>query len=85
MKPFWKWLMLFAYRRWASAMPRKPVGIPYNRDPDCPCDCYEPRPKKLGDFGDWGKCNSDGHYLCSGCAHFKDADREEMDLIELNI
>lgn len=85
MKHFWKWLMLFAYRRWAPAMTQKPTGIPYNRDPECPCDAYEPRPRKTGQFGDWGRCNGDGHYLCTGCAHHRDADREDMEAIGLYI
>jgi hypothetical protein len=63
---FWKWLMLFAYRRYAKSMKQKPVGIPGNRDPENICECYEPRKKKPGD---WDDCQSDGHYLCKECCH----------------
>jgi hypothetical protein len=72
---FWKWLTLYAYRRWSrldgparlnDGTTRKPVGVPGNRDPDHPCESYAPRPRQTGD---WHDCLSDGHYLCAGCAH----------------
>lgn len=46
------------------------VGIPYQRDPENPCDVYEPfkyRGKLI--FHD---CESDGHYLCRKCVHLKE-------------
>jgi hypothetical protein len=66
MRPFWRWLALFAYRRWARGEPRKPTGVPGNRDPDDPCPAYAPRPRKWNDFPD---CLGDGHHLCRGCCH----------------
>ena len=81
MRPFWKWLTLFAYARWSEGLPVKPVGVPGNRDPDYPCQAYNPRSPK---WNDWGKCEGDGHYLCHKCAHFIGAE-SESDLIQLNI
>lgn len=71
MRAAWRWLALFAYRRWARPESRKPVGIPGNRDPDQPCESYAPRPRGIGD---WRDCQGDGHYLCAGCAHFRPED-----------
>jgi len=65
-KPFWKWLARFAYRRWAEAKTVKPVGIPGNRDPDAPCPAFSPRTRE---WNDWGRCETDGHYLCGECCH----------------
>jgi hypothetical protein len=79
-KRFWKWLALFAYRRWAVPAEKKPTGIPLNRDPECPCPAFEPRPRH---YRDWGKCQGDGHYLCNECCHWIGAEQE--DLIALNI
>lgn len=44
-------------------------GIPYNRDPNAPCEAYEPflQPRKEY-FTD---CETDGHYLCKKCCHRK--------------
>lgn len=44
----------------------KPVGIPHQRDPDAPCEFYEPtrRTPNL-----WQDCETDGHYLCNKCFH----------------
>lgn len=64
MRSFWKWLAIFAYRRWARGEPRKPVGVPFNRDPENPCEHYEPRKRQLSD---WADCHTDGHYLCNEC------------------
>jgi hypothetical protein len=72
MRPFWRWLALFAYRRWARPGEPKPVGIPGNRDPDHPCPSYEPRPRRWNDFAD---CMTDGHYLCKECCH-RDEDHD---------
>jgi hypothetical protein len=67
-KTMWKFIALFAYRRWARRDPDtlKPTGVPGNRDPEQPCTAYSPRPYELGD---WNDCESDGHYLCRECAH----------------
>ena len=81
MKTFWKFVALFAYRRWAQGSPVKPTGVPGNRDPDYPCTAYEPRPAK---WNDWGRCESDGHYLCNGCAHFAHQ-TSDSELTELRI
>lgn len=66
MPAFWKAVALFAWRRWVKPGGKKPTGVPGNRDPDHPCDAYEPRKREMGD---WGDCLADGHYLCAGCAH----------------
>ena len=73
MKRLWKWVCLFAFRRWATPGEKKPIGIPYNRDPDHPCDGYEPRPYERGD---WNDRRTDNHYLCDGCCH-RQPDEEE--------
>lgn len=74
MKSFWRWLALFAYRRWAGPEQQKPVGVPGNRDPESPCESYAPRPAHMRD---WGGCAGDGHYLCGECAHFDTEAREQ--------
>lgn len=66
---FWSWLARTAYRRYmrnAKAHGTKPTGIPGNRDPEAPCTAFEPRARKQGD---WGDCETDGHYLCDECCH----------------
>ncbi len=65
---FWKWLCLFAFRRWAPKLKKLPTGIPRHRDPENTCTLYEPRQRELGDFQE---CQSDGHYLCKECCHLK--------------
>lgn len=79
---FWKWVTLFAYRRWSRGeVPgRKPVGVPGNRDPDHPCDMYAPRERLPGE---WADCMTDGHYLCGECAH-RDTARGPDDAIVRN-
>jgi hypothetical protein len=66
-RDFWKAVCLFAYRRWAKPGHKKPVGIPGNRDPDCPCTGFEPTPRHKGPA--WDDCQTDGHYLCDECCH----------------
>ncbi len=61
---------------------RKPVGLPLQRDPDAPCEFYEPiYPlfKKKKELGQWrfGDCQGDGHYLCKGCKHIEDKSEDE--------
>lgn len=75
-KLFWKWLTLFAYRRWSDTESnrRKPVGVPGNRDPENPCHLYSPR-KRI--WNEWNDCAGDGHYLCLKCCHFKPEEKEE--------
>ena len=68
MKKFWLLIARFAYRRAAEPISKAPTGLPFMRDPDAPCHCYEPRRKHVRDFGD---CESDGHYLCKECCHLK--------------
>ncbi len=68
LRSFWRRLALFAWRRWARAETHKPVGVPGNRDPESPCEAYSPRARKAGD---WGACETDGHYLCQKCCHRK--------------
>ena len=66
LQPFWKWIAIYAFRRWAQPNARKPDGIPFNRSPDSECTAYEPRKWQIQDFND---CNTDGHYLCRECCH----------------
>lgn len=66
MKRIWKSIALFAYRRWADGEPKKPLGVPGNRDPDAVCTSYAPR---KWEFNDWRDCQTDGHYLCKECCH----------------
>jgi hypothetical protein len=66
---FWKAILLFAYRRIAKPGRKKPVGIPGNRDPDFPCEAFEPIPR---DKYAWADCETDGHYLCAECCHKKE-------------
>ena len=55
-------------RRWWSA--RGGVGDRGIRDPEAPCNDFDPSPPQLGDFRD---CESDGHYLCKECKHYAGA------------
>lgn len=65
-RDFWKAVALFAYRRWVRPGDKMPVGIPGNRDPDTPCNSYEPVEWKTPM---WNNCQTDGHYLCKECCH----------------
>lgn len=73
---FWSWLARFAWRRAINRLPEaaKPVGLPYNRDPENPCEFYEPRPRRVNT---WADCQSDGHYLCATCCRLQ---RQEPDV-----
>lgn len=62
---FWKRVALFAWRRWVVGQ-REPTGVPGRRDPEYPCESYEPRTRLRSDRG---SCEGDGHYLCPGCCH----------------
>lgn len=44
----------------------KPVGIPWQRDPENPCEFFEPF-KKSPNM--WQDCETDGHYMCGRCYH----------------
>lgn len=71
---FWKWLALFAWRRWRTyqePMSRTPDGIPGIRDIDRKCEHFDPAEPLPGDFRD---CSGDGHYLCRQCSHYQDPD-----------
>lgn len=53
----------------------KVVGLPYNRDPEHPCEYYEPGPRGQYAFDD---CETDGHYLCKKCIHrVKEAGKDD--------
>ena len=78
----WKQVALFAYRRWASGSPVKPVGVPGNRDPEAPCTAFAPRPRH---WNDWGRCETDGHYLCAECCHKVNPADAESELVSLGI
>lgn len=66
------WLWRLALRL-LKPTKEKPVGIPYQRDPDSPCDFYEPSKRGQWTFGD---CETDGHYLCGNCCHRHEAAKE---------
>jgi hypothetical protein len=74
---FWLWLLRFSYRRINHDPCQMPTGIPGNRDPDMPCEAFAPR-SQIND--DWGDCETDGHYLCEGCAHCKNPKDDESAL-----
>lgn len=76
MVDFWAWLARLAWRRAVARLPEaeKPVGLPHNRDPQNPCDFYEPRPRTP--FA-WKDCESDGHYLCQQCCRLKAPEHDE--------
>jgi len=61
---FWLWLCRYTYARATKPARRPPVGLPLMRDPNFPCNVFEPGPR--GGF----RCFGDGHYLCHECAHF---------------
>ena len=62
---FWRWLCLFAFRRWKTEFRGNPVGVPGERDPRFPCQSYMPRPRATHDMP---HCRfPDGHYLCWTC------------------
>ena len=82
-KDFWKWLSLFAWRRWVDPSLTPPTGIPNMRDPDHPCPAYEPRARHA--MLDWGKCETDGHYLCDQCCHRAKTRSEDDEFISLQI
>lgn len=60
---------------------RSVFGQPGVRDPEGPCDAFDPAPDI-----DWiglrtsahaaGKCCGDGHYLCLGCREFNSVGAE---------
>lgn len=66
MKGFWKWICLFAWRKWVGGLKGPmPMGVPHVRDPENPCTWFEPFPNAEPD----GRCETDGHYLCCICVH----------------
>jgi len=42
-------------------------GAPYLRDPESPCDTFEPVSLSYEDK--FPRCETDGHYLCKECCH----------------
>lgn len=72
MKRLWLAIARFAYRRCAEPIATAPSGLPFMRDPESRCHCYEPREKRAIDFGG---CEGDGHYLCKECCHLEAAKR----------
>jgi hypothetical protein len=45
------------------------LGAPGLRDPDFPCEGYEPGESRAA-----ADCETDGHYLCAGCANRREVD-----------
>lgn len=69
MKKIYKRLALKFWALWVKAEgedQKKPVGVPFQRDPDNPCNMYRP----LKHQGYFSECEGDGHYLCKNCVHF---------------
>ena len=56
------------------------LGAPGVRDPDSPCESYDPSERKLGVFAD---CETDGHYLCEGCCHRREVADDDDDQGEI--
>ena len=54
------------------------TGIPGDRDPEAPCDSYDPR-RFTAIFEE---CIGDGHYLCKQCIHWVNHEREEINIRE---
>lgn len=54
-----------------GSLPVVGTGVIGNRDPENPCEDYNPLPRVLSERP--AECLSDGHYLCKGCKWF---DRE---------
>lgn len=53
------------------------MGVPYHRDPEFPCDVYEPGKRPDGKSVSW-ECNGDGHFLCSEkCIHYEPEEENE--------
>ncbi len=48
----------------------EPVGAPGIRDPEAPCDGFQPCGCAYSDGG-YSECESDGHYMCKKCVHRK--------------
>lgn len=66
------WLGKFFFTLYFRINPDKAKsipGIPYQRDPDAPCDGYEPFIKHSNNI--FSGCETDGHYLCQKCCHRK--------------
>jgi len=62
----------FFYRLYFLAKPKAAkniIGIPYQRDPESPCEAYEPFLQHRKEY--FTDCESDGHYLCRKCCHLK--------------
>lgn len=60
-------------RQWAileaQVNGRAIVGMAGVRDPDAPCDAFDPLPEGEHPTGEGG-CMSDGHYMCAECRLF---------------
>lgn len=44
----------------------EPIGAPHLRDPECPCEDFEPINTAYGNKYN-GTCETDGHYMCEKC------------------
>ena len=62
------------YLKYTDPIKKKPVGIPYHRDPDDICEFYEPFKKARYKFQD---CEGNGHELCKKCYHLAPVEIEE--------
>ena len=70
-----------AWQQLVDALNGRPtglVGMPFERDPDGPCEHYEPTYPTVAGLGlrwreprrwRFGNCDTDGHYLCVECPH----------------
>jgi hypothetical protein len=70
---FYLWLCKWSFRKIARPLDKAPMGLPYMRDPENICDSYMPLSRKMFKWG--GGCETDGHYLCDGCALNKKYDK----------
>ena len=66
MRRFWLWWIRYGMTRLVEEAHGEPDGIPFRRSAEYPCNGFEPRKRRVYD---WGDCETDGHYLCGACCH----------------
>jgi len=60
---FW-WKLSVKYNKKFN---HKPVGVPFQRDPDNVCESYMPYKNNCKSI--FTDCGTDGHYMCKDCIH----------------
>lgn len=59
------WICRWSFKQVAKPLSKAPMGIPFIRDPENPCENFMPM-KRANNA--WADCETDGHYLCKECA-----------------